>query len=289
MNALPHDLPGSWRMELSGLLLLLAISGNSVAMTAATPTTSATPATMPANQAYDGPRGGWNYAGLTDRSTDATVSYPTPPILRGQTRSRRPIKGTIPKNDQHDPHLIVNGNALRLNTDKDGHFERYYAFGKGSNSIDVRADRSKPGHRVQFYEANPIQATPHLRIVCSWDAPEAEVDLHIITPDRQHVAYWDPVMKDGGGLDIDSVDGPGPEMFTDATPQHGTYMVYVNYYGNIDDESGYTFDQSKLKKPIVTATISLITDENTPKEKRESFVVPLRKIGELNLVKTFIY
>ena len=239
-------------------------------------------------QPADGPKGGWNYSGLTDRSTDSNMSYPTPPIYRGLARNRTPIKGTIPLADQQIPELIVNGNAMRLNTDKSGHFERFYAFGGGSNSIEVRASSNKTGHRTQFYESNPSQVTPQLRIICSWDAPEAEVDLHILTPDRQHITYSSPFLKEGGGLDVDSVDGPGPEMFTTPSPMHGTYQVYVNYWGNLDEE-GYNFDKTKLKKPIITSTITLVFNENTPNEKRESFIVPLRKIGELTMVKSFIY
>lgn len=177
---------------------------------------------------------------------------------------------------------------MRLNTDKSRHYERFYAFGSGSNSIEVRSSSHKACHHTQFYESNPNKVTPQMRIICSWDAPEAEVDLHILTPDRQHITYFNPLLKEGGGLDVDSVDGPGPEMFTVPRPLHGTYLIYVNYWGNLDEE-GYNFDKTKLQKPIITATITLVLNENTPNERRESFIVPLRKIGELKMVKSFVY
>jgi uncharacterized protein YfaP (DUF2135 family) len=142
--------------------------------------------------------------------------------------------------------------------------------------------------RVQFYEANPDKLPAQLRIVCSWDAPEAEVDLHIITPDGQHALWARPVLDGGGGLDVDSVDGPGPEMFTTTAPLHGAYHVYVNYWGNFG-AGGYNFDANALEKPVVTVRITLVYYENTAREKRESFVVPLRKIGDLNLVKSFMF
>ena len=236
----------------------------------------------------DSPHGGWNFSGLVDHSGDARVSYPTPPIDRGAQRNRTLIKGDIKAAGLERPQLVVNGNPMTLQSGQDGRYERHYAFGGGSNSVELKSVRGKSAKRIQFYEANPNQLTAKLRIICSWDAPEAEVDLHILTPDRQHVAYFNPIMNGGGGLDVDSVDGPGPEMFTTATPLHGTYNVYINYWGNLN-ESGYNFDQSKLTKPIITARVTVITDENTPNEKRESFVVPLRKIGELMLVKSFLY
>jgi uncharacterized protein YfaP (DUF2135 family) len=232
------------------------------------------------------PHGGWNFSGLVDHSGEAHVNYPYSPIDRGHQRNRTLIKGSIRKADKdHVPNLVVNGNPMPLRAGEDGRYERHYAFGAGSNNVEVKTGDGKSVKRVQYYEANPNQLTPKMRIICSWDAPEAEVDLHILTPDRQHVTYFQPVMREGGGLDLDSVDGPGPEMFTDATPQHS---VYINYWGNLN-EFGYNFDQSQLKKPIITARVTLILNENTANEKRESFVVPLRKIGELMLVKSFVY
>jgi uncharacterized protein YfaP (DUF2135 family) len=235
------------------------------------------------------PHGGWNFSGLVDHSGDVGVNYPYSPIDRGHQRNRTLIKGAIRRaGKDRVPNLVVNGNPMPLRAGEDGRYERHYAFGVGSNNVEVKMADGKSVKRVQYYEANPNQVTPKMRIICSWDAPEAEVDLHILTPDRQHVSYSQAVMKDGGGLDLDSVDGPGPEMFTDATPQHGVYNVYINYWGNLN-EFGYNFDQSQLKKPIITARVTLILNENTANEKRESFVVPLRKIGELMLVKSFVY
>jgi len=235
------------------------------------------------------PMGGWNFSGLTDGSGEAQVAYPTPPIDRGVQRNRAIIKGHIEKAGKNrTSKLVVNGNAMPLYSGAEGNFERHYAFGAGSNSIVVKKNDGKSVKRVQFYEANPNQILPKLRIICSWDAPEAEVDLHILTPDAQHIAYSSPILKTGGGLDVDSVDGPGPEMFTTSTPLHGVYNVYVNYWGNLDD-AGYNFDNTKLQKSIVTTSVTLVFNENTPNEKRETFVVPLRKIGELNFIKSFVY
>jgi uncharacterized protein YfaP (DUF2135 family) len=237
----------------------------------------------------DTPHGGWNYSGLVDKSGEARVAYPTPPINRGTQKNRTLIQGHILEAGKKRRHqLIVNGNAMVLDTGDDGRYERHYAFGGGSNSVEVKTGDGKATKRVQFYEANPNQLTPQIRVICSWDVPQAEVDLHILTPDGQHAFWAHPVLDGGGGLDVDSVDGPGPEMFTIAAPMHGVYHVYVNYWGNYSAIDGYNFDESKRgEKPVVTATITLVFYENTAKEKRETFVVPLRKISELTLVKSF--
>jgi uncharacterized protein YfaP (DUF2135 family) len=154
--------------------------------------------------------------------------------------------------------------------------------------VEIKTGDEKDARRVQFYEANPNQLSPQLRIVCTWDAPEAEIDLHIVTPDGQHAFWSHPVLDGGGGLDVDSVDGPGPEMFTTVAPKHGAYHIFVNYWGNYG-AGGYNFDESKREQPIITTRVTLVFHENTAREKRESFVIPLRKIGDLNLVKSFLF
>jgi uncharacterized protein YfaP (DUF2135 family) len=259
----------------------LAIFGLSVTTTAFAATDENVPLATP--------HGGWNYSGMTDKTADTSVTYPYSPIDRGAQRNRTLIKGHIAAAGKNRvPKLVVNGNPLPLNTDAEGRYARHYAFGGGSNGVELKDADGKNLKRVQFYEANPNQQLPKLRIICAWDAPEAEVDLHILTPDAEHITYFNPVLKTGGGLDVDSVDGPGPEMFSTSTPLHGVYNIYINYWGNLN-ESGYNFDQSQLQKPIITTRITLVFNENTPSEKRETFVVPLRKIGELNFIKSFVY
>ena len=238
----------------------------------------------------DSPRGGWNYSGMTDRSDDTRVAYPTPPIDRGAQKNRTLIQGHIRDagKNRKPSTLIVNGNPMVLYSDDAGRFARHYAFGGGSNGIEIKTPDGKSAKRVQFFEANPNKAAAKLRIVCSWDAPEAEVDLHIITPDGQHAFWAHPVLNGGGGLDVDCVDGPGPEMFSTNAPLHGAYHIYVNYWGNYGP-GGYHFDESTREVPIITTRITLVFYENTAREKRESFVIPLRKIGDLNLVKSFMF
>ncbi|MGH8476446.1 MAG: YfaP family protein [Methylococcales bacterium] len=152
------------------------------------------------------------------------------------------------------------------------------------NQVEEGGERK----RVQFYEANLLKTAARIRVVLGWDDPRAEINLHVVTPDGQH-AYWaDPVMNNGGGLDVDSVNGPGPEMFTMAEPVRGTYLVYVNYWGNLGGE-GYNFDDTSNQNDIVTTQVNLVFNENTLNEKRETFVIPLRAIGDLVLVKSFRY
>lgn len=240
--------------------------------------------------ALDSPVGGWKRAGLVDRSDELAVNYPHSLVDRGAQKTRTMIRGRLASASTKRPfhRLAVNGNPTPLYTDDEGRFARGYAFGSGSNSVEIRAADGKPLRRVQFYEADRSRPQPALRIIAAWDDNQAEIDLHIITPDGQH-AYWaSPFMNNGGGLDADSVDGPGPEMFTMATPLRGNYQVWINYWGNFGD-SGYHFDESTRQRPIITSRVTLVFNENTSRERREDVVVPLRSIGELTLVKSFQY
>jgi uncharacterized protein YfaP (DUF2135 family) len=77
-------------------------------------------------------------------------------------------------------------------------------------------------------------------------------------------------------------------MFSMAAPLHGTYLVYVNYWGNFGAQ-GYNFQAGANQQDVITAQVNLVFNENSVDEKRETFVVPLRTIGDLVLVKTFTY
>ncbi|NVD74973.1 DUF2135 domain-containing protein [Duganella sp. BJB488] len=236
------------------------------------------------------PIGGWNRAGLTDRSEELAVNYPYALVDRGAQRGRRMIQGQLDKvgKGRAFHKLVVNGNPTPLYTDEDGRYARAYSFGSGSNSVEIRSPDGKAVKRVQFYEADRSKPQPMIRIIAAWDDSQAEVDLHVITPDGQHAFFGQPALSNGGGLDADTVDGPGPENFVMTSPMHGLYQVWINYWGNFGAD-GYHFDENTRQRPVITSRITLVFNENTPRERRESFVVPLRGIGELTLVKTFRY
>ncbi|MGD7411688.1 YfaP family protein, partial [Ralstonia pseudosolanacearum] len=171
--------------------------------------------------------------------------------------------------------LVVNGVAMPQRIEADGTFSRPYAFGAGSNSVEVRTARGD-AKRVQFYDTYAGKTRPRLRVLLSWDTDGTDLDLHVISPDGQHAWYGNRVTANGGALDVDVTTGYGPEIYSNPAPSPGTYLVYVNYYGSGNDSS-----------IITTAQVTIITDENTPAERQQTFVMPMRKAGELTLVRTF--
>jgi uncharacterized protein YfaP (DUF2135 family) len=244
--------------------------------------TAATPA-APGRAELDAPLGGWrNSSGERTRYVQK-VTYPASDAnAEDEDSTLALIKGRVaasPKPGGIEPPLtlVVNGIALPLKTSQ-GEFERPYAFGAGSNSVEILSPEGRSLMRTQFYEACREKPSPKLRVALSWDSDGTDVDLHVVTPDGGHAFYGERVLKNGGALDVDVTTGFGPEIFSMPALLPGTYLVYVNYYGAYDSDDSLT-----------TGRISIVTDEGTADEKVETVTVPLRHPGDLALVHSFAY
>ncbi len=168
---------------------------------------------------------GWRHGGLTNEGEQYVAAYPRPPVDRGAQRFRTLIEGQLKHVDAHarrPPTLVINGNATPLYTDEQGGFARPWAFGAGSNSIEIISPDGTKHQRMQFYEADRTKPQARLRAIVTWDDPRAQVDLHVITPGGLHAFFANPILEDGSGFDVDSVDGAGPGIFSSAAPEHGT-------------------------------------------------------------------
>jgi uncharacterized protein YfaP (DUF2135 family) len=77
-------------------------------------------------------------------------------------------------------------------------------------------------------------------------------------------------------------------MIKAAGTQRGPHPLVVNYRSNYGAE-GYNFDEGDNPNEVITANINRVLNENTVDEKRETFIVPMRAIADLLLVKTFNY
>ena len=227
----------------------------------------------------DAPRSGWrNSAGAQEDYTQA-VNYPAASVnlQPGQAETAQ-IRGRIAGAVKGKPAtLVVNGMAMPMEVGEDGSYARPYGFGSGSNSVEVRSPDGKSRARTQFVDSYQGKTQARLRVVLSWDSAGTDLDLHVVTPDGGHAWYGNRVLKDGGALDVDVTTGYGPEIFSSAAPVKGNYHVYVNYYGSGQNTSVLT-----------VARLSIITNEGTPREKLQSFQVPMRAAGELTLVKSFV-
>ena len=231
----------------------------------------------------DAPMNGWrNSAGDQERYTQE-VHYPASVVNTPEDQSRMAmIAGSIKANPKKKPAvsigtLVVNGIAMPQRIEEDGRFSRPYAFDSGSNGVElITADGTRK--RAQFYDAYAGKTKPRLRVVLGWDTDNTDLDLHIISPDGTHTFYGDRVAANGGALDIDVTTGFGPEIYSNPSPEAGTYLVYVNYFAN----------NGNTDKFLTVAQINIITDEGTPNEKIETVSVPMRRPGETVLAKRFV-
>ncbi|WP_426235007.1 YfaP family protein [Pseudomonas sp. TWP3-2] len=240
----------------------------------------------------DTPVGGWR-SGAPEgegESFSQTVNYPassvnTPPSQAKTARISGEIKATAKTNEPG--RLIVNGVSMPLKIDDSGRFDRPFSFPNGSNSVEVRSPDGQQRHRTQFLNTSGGATPAKLRVLLAWDSDGTDLDLHLVTPDGGHIWYGNRVAPNGGALDVDVTTGYGPEIFAMPAPIKGQYLVYVNYYGGGyrgDDEGG-----DEAVQALTTAQVTVITEEGTPNEKMETFLVPMRAVGELTLVKSFSY
>lgn len=246
------------------------------------------------------PLNGWrNSTGSVERYTQ-DVHYPavavsTPEDQSAYAKIAGHIKTTPKTKDGSVGTLVVNGVALPQRIEADGSFSRPFIFGSGSNNVELRtADGARK--RVQFYEAYQGKPQARLRIVLAWDTDGTDLDLHVISPDGFHTWYGNRAAPNGGALDVDVTTGYGPEIYSNAAPQPGVYLVYVNYYGggggddrDDRDDSGDSGDGSGgSARAMTVAQVTVITGAGTLNEKKETVVVPMRRPGELVLAKRFV-
>lgn len=241
----------------------------------------------------DTPIGGWREGSGKGAHFMQTVRYPASSVnVAPDQADTALIRGRISatpkaKLDNTPGTVIINGVNMPLKIQREGHFERPFSFPSGSNSVEVRSADGQQRRRVQFYNQGQGETPAKLRILLSWDSDNTDVDLHLITPDGEHVWYGKRSVANGASLDVDVTTGYGPEIIATATPLKGTYLVYLNYYGG-----GYGYDEEENVKPaqdLTIAQVSIITEEGTVNEKQETFFAPLRTPGELTLIKRFSY
>ncbi len=226
------------------------------------------------------PNGGWRNSSKESVKFTQTVNYPASSVNTQEDQSKFAlIKGKIANSGKvksNDPYkLIVNGIAMPIAVNGDS-FSRPYFFGSGSNGIEVRSPDGKDRSRVQFYESSPSMVQPKLTVLLSWDTDQTDLDLHVISPDGKHCWYGERVVDNGGALDVDVTTGYGPEIYSTPAPIKGTYLVYVNYYG------------SGPRDDLTVAQVTVVTNQNSIDEKKETISIPMRRPGDITLMHSFI-
>ena len=130
---------------------------------------------------------------------------------------------------------------------------------------DETLDAVGESHTVTFCEPSSAPAQEMLTIL-TWDKDDTDVDTHVYSA-GQEVAYYS-MHRSWGDLDIDDVNGFGPETFTSTPETSGQdYEVRVHYYS--DHGNGPTevtirvvyYDQSTGETCDVTATQTMASHD----------------------------
>ncbi|HEU5081643.1 MAG TPA: DUF2135 domain-containing protein [Opitutaceae bacterium] len=110
-----------------------------------------------------------------------------------------------------------------------------------------------------------------LRVVLTWDAGDADLDLWVTDPDRETAKYDSPQTHQGGRLSRDFTGGFGPEEFDLRNAKPGTYTIKLNFNG----------DRRQSALSPITAQVKAITDFGTPQQKVKNFTVTLSQQQEI--------
>jgi uncharacterized protein YfaP (DUF2135 family) len=158
--------------------------------------------------------------------------------------------------------IVYNGIPLRLPIEG-GVFERKFIASPGINNIyaEVVSGNKLLTDNVSFYSKAPAKA---MKIVLVWDTDGTDVDLHVIEPGGEECYYGHSSTKIGGSLDCDVTNGFGPEVYTLAAKEPGTYQIKVHYYSDNGNP------QTELK-------VYVVINEGMPDETIKEFEAMLTK------------
>ena len=155
--------------------------------------------------------------------------------------------------------------GLRL---QNGAFEREVIVAPGTNIIEVVAGAARD--RVSFFAEVPAR---DIKVVLTWDTP-TDVDLWIIDPKGEKCYYQNKSTTSGGNLDVDIVDGYGPETFTMARALPGEFSVQVQYF-------------SSQAQPITRVRLYVVLYEGTPRESRQEFQFVMTRESQVYQIARF--
>jgi hypothetical protein len=93
------------------------------------------------------------------------------------------------------------------------------------------------------YVAQPV-ASGELQFTLTWDSI-TDLDLHVLEPSGEEIAYYHRTSNTGGELDVDDTNGYGPEnIFWNTDAPVGSYSAWVENYDG-DAAANYTLTVTK--------------------------------------------
>lgn len=194
------------------------------------------------------------------------------------------LTGTIDDGEVNITELtiFVEGVPFVVAIGEDDRFAQEIPIGRGPNEITFQT-------RGIDHHGNPVLANNNMTsekfeligvteqaailVTLTWDKDDTDVDLYVIDPTGDYSCYYNMVTDDGGVLDVDDVNGYGPEHWTltyeDTVRWGQDYTVRLHYYS--DHGNGPT-----------NYTVTILLDEGTGWQTIETFTGTLAACDPLN-------
>ncbi|WP_375767840.1 DUF2135 domain-containing protein [Archangium gephyra] len=182
------------------------------------------------------------------------------------------ITGSISDTSLRVGTLSVNGTERPLPL-RNGDFDLSLVLSPGMNVIEVAAVNEAGSGRAKVSVFAKVPKID-LRVVLSWDTDGTDLDLHVVEPSGDEAWYGHKETASGGSLDVDVTTGYGPEIYTQANSQEGTYKILVDYFSDNGNA------QTEVK-------VDVLIHEGTDREERHSFRHMLTRTGGKFEVGTF--
>ncbi len=204
-----------------------------------------------------------------DTAPQVTITSP----IGGWTTNRVVhIAGTVSDAAIGLATISING-ADRPLPVRSGAFDMSLVMAPGQNVVEVVARNALGEGRAKVSFISKVPKLD-LRVILSWDTDHTDLDLHVVEPNQEEAWYGHRETASGGSLDVDVTDGYGPEIYTQANAQPGTYTVFVSYF------SDHGNAQSQVK-------IDVLLYEGTEREQHLTMSKMLNRTGDRLEVGTF--
>ncbi|MFL3006586.1 MAG: YfaP family protein [Candidatus Neomarinimicrobiota bacterium] len=180
-------------------------------------------------------------------------------VVKGGALIEGLVKNAVTGLVEEDVNVSLNG--LEVLSDNEGFYSVYVPdllnsyiltgigdeFCPYNGVVNIPSDYSSNVFEYNF-SISPIPDVGEIRIILTWGSNPTDMDSHLLTPEIDsayfHISYSNRGNNESAPyavLDLDDVDGFGPETITIKQLETGIYTYYVHQYsndGSLDESKG---------------------------------------------------